>query len=145
MKIILSSSCKVIGCVWLLSCGLLGVISQYVPNIPFILYFILLVISSVVISFCSVSVLCVLIRRRPGAVGGDRQRVDKSKKKAFITITAILGVLLVFCLGMLVGLAVEHWNLLNNSDGGCVVLMSTYWLYLPSSSVLPLLFVHRAK
>ena len=73
-------------------------------------------------------------------MGGDSERVDKSQKKAFITITAIL----VFCLGMLVGLVVEHSNLLNYSDG-CVVLMSTYWFCLRSSLVLPLLFVHRAK
>ena len=50
-----------------LVCGALGVTSQCVPNIPFIPYFFLLVISSVVISFCSASVLCVLIRRRQRA------------------------------------------------------------------------------
>jgi len=133
-----------IGCVWLLCCVSLGVTSQYVPGVPYIPYLILLAASSVVISFCSVSVLCVLMRRRPGAVGGDRERADKSKKKAFITITAILGVLLVFCLGMLAGVAVQHWNLLNYSDS-CVVLMSTYWFSLPSSLVLPLLFMLRAK
>ena len=63
-------------------------------------------------------------------MGGDRERVDKSKKKTFITITAIIGVLLVFCLGTLVGFAVEQSNLLNYSDC-CVALIHILVLSAP--------------
>ncbi|KAM3590474.1 uncharacterized protein V6R79_010490 [Siganus canaliculatus] len=43
------------------------------------------------ILFCSLSVLYALIRPVPGEGGGDKQRLDQSKLKAFCTITEING------------------------------------------------------
>ncbi|XP_008434058.2 uncharacterized protein LOC103480698 [Poecilia reticulata] len=56
--------------------------------------FFLLTLSLVVVSFCSLSVLCILIRPGPGEQGQNKPRVDPSKQRAFLTIVAILLVLL---------------------------------------------------
>ncbi|KAL3046053.1 hypothetical protein OYC64_004126 [Pagothenia borchgrevinki] len=80
-----------IGCVWLLSFAM-----SYLPD-DFSLVFDLglMIFSMIVVSFFSLSVLCILIRPGPGEQGGDRTIVDQSKRRAFFTIVAILGVLLV--------------------------------------------------
>ncbi|KAJ0006102.1 hypothetical protein NQD34_013375, partial [Periophthalmus magnuspinnatus] len=44
--------------------------------------------------YCSVSVLCVLIRPKPGEGGGDRWQIDQSKRTTVYTMLAILGALL---------------------------------------------------
>ncbi|KAI3375869.1 hypothetical protein L3Q82_003768 [Scortum barcoo] len=132
-----------IGCVWLLCFAWTGVRALYMPEAPVIPYFCLLGFSLVVVSFCSLSVLCVLIRPGPGEVGGDRERVDQSKRRAFHTIVAIMAVLWFWFTGVLVCLSLEISHILSH-NGGCVVLTSSSWFTLPSSLVLPLLFLHRA-
>ncbi|GLD73435.1 uncharacterized protein AKAME5_002476000, partial [Lates japonicus] len=84
-----------IGCVWLL-CFAWTCLSN-MDSLLIIPDFCLLFSSLTITVFCSVSVLCVLIRPRPGEQGGDRGRVDQSKQRAFYTIIAILGVLLLRC------------------------------------------------
>lgn len=127
-----------IGCVWLLSYG--RVFIQMSVKFSFILEFFLLISSLILVSFCSLSVLSVLIRPGPGQKSERRKSVDQSKQRAFYTIMAILGVLLMKV----------FWNLLlsvssivrGNVD--CVLTVSSIWFNLPSSLVLPLLFLHRA-
>ncbi|KAK2899530.1 hypothetical protein Q8A73_012659 [Channa argus] len=130
------------GCVWLLYCGWIGVEALHFPLLPYIPIFCLLVSSLVVMSFCSLSVLCVLLRRGPGQTSGNREQVDKTKQRAFQTITAITGVLWLFFLGVLVCNVLDNSHLLSYSDG-CVVMLSGSWFSLPSSLVLPLLFLLR--
>ena len=130
------------GCVWLLCFGWSGVLALYVPTLPVVPFVSLLVISLLVVSFCSLSVLCVLIRPGPGEVGGDRERVDQSKQRAFCTIMAILGALLLMFAVYLGGSALYAASLLSYTDG-CVAMSSALWSNLPSSLVLPLLFLHR--
>lgn len=48
-----------------------------------------LALSIVVVTFSSLSVLCVLIRPGPGEGGGQRRPADPSKKRAFLTIMII--------------------------------------------------------
>ncbi|GAA6225468.1 uncharacterized protein LOC111236664 [Lates japonicus] len=132
-----------IGCVWLLSMGWIGVTVLFSPSLPYIPFFCVLVFSLVVVSFCSVSVLRVLIRPGLGETSGDRERVDQSKQRAFCTVTAIMGVLWLYFVGFTVCLAVENSQLLGYS-AGCLVLITANWMTLPSSLVLPLLFLHRA-
>ncbi|KAL7375753.1 hypothetical protein ABVT39_023037 [Epinephelus coioides] len=80
-----------IGCVWLICVGVAICITlKYFIHVAFCL----LILSLIIVSFCSLSVLCVLIRPGPGEQGGDRERVDQLKRRAFYTILAILGVLL---------------------------------------------------
>ncbi|XP_039678485.1 uncharacterized protein LOC120573101 [Perca fluviatilis] len=126
-----------IGCVWLLCFGATVVTFETVFSI---IDFSLLSFSLFFISFCSLSVLCVLIRPGPGEKGGDRERVDQSKQRAFCTIMAILVVLLLTYSGNLVGLCLSVLS----KDDECVLVMSLFWFNIPSSLVLPLLFLHRA-
>ncbi|XP_034722294.1 uncharacterized protein LOC117941363 [Etheostoma cragini] len=131
------------GCVWLLCVGWSGVLAVFRPFIPVLPFLSLLIFSLLVVSFCSLSVLCVLIRPGPGKVGGDRERVDQSKQRAFCTIMAILVVLLLMFAVSLGGCALYTASILSYT-GTCVALASALWLNLPSSLVLPLLFLHRA-
>ncbi|KAF7644522.1 hypothetical protein LDENG_00220650 [Lucifuga dentata] len=90
------------------------------------------------ISYCSLSVLCALIRPGPGEGGGDRERVDQSKLRNHHAITGMLvlrfGGHLVCSWLMSSGLSVDV----------CMLSRLVLWLNLPSSLVLPLLFLHRA-
>lgn len=133
-----------VGCVWLLSFVWLGVIAYFYPGLPVAAYLCLMTSSLVIVLFCSLSVLCVLIQQGPGEAGRLRERADKSKKKAFYTITAILSVLVVYFLAMIFSLAVKNSNLLDEGEK-CLALISAQWFGFPSTLVLPLLFLQRAK
>lgn len=133
-----------IGCVWLICAGLVALRILITQNFTMILFFCNLVFSLIVISFCSLSVLRVLTRLGPGEEGSNRGKVDKLKQRAFVTITAIMTVLLLRFGGNLVCMALASSPVLSYSVG-CVVRISGIWFCLPSSYVLPLLFLHRAE
>ncbi|KAF3698021.1 hypothetical protein EXN66_Car013702 [Channa argus] len=110
-------------------------------NISSVVRLCVLISSLIIISFCSLSILCVLIRPAPGRQDRDRMTVNQSKLKAFYTIVAILGVLLLRC----------PWNVLltmlyvvNVMNAGCVVSLCELWMRIPSTLVLPLLFLQRS-
>ncbi|KAK2899496.1 hypothetical protein Q8A73_012625 [Channa argus] len=129
-------------CVWLLCIVSLCLTISLGFNFYIISDILFLTFSFVVVTFCSVSVLCVLIRPGPGEVGGKRVRTDQSKQRAFYTIITIMGALCVRLLTVLVFDA-----LLNSSAtvyvDNCLVMSATPWISLPSSLVLPLLFLQR--
>ncbi|KAI9524420.1 hypothetical protein NQZ68_018103 [Dissostichus eleginoides] len=106
-------------------------------------YFCFATFSMVAVTFCSLSVLRALIRPGPGEGGGDKWRVVQSKKRAFRTIMAIMLTLCFRFGGQLLLL-----SMFVSMDLGvcmqCVLYVSEVWLCLPSSLVLPLLFLHRA-
>ncbi|KAL7375419.1 hypothetical protein ABVT39_017034 [Epinephelus coioides] len=89
------------------------------------------------------SVLCALIHSGPGEGGGGRHRVDQSKMRAFYTIVAIMGALVMRFGGQLVVQAI-HSSSVVSERVSCGLVMSAVWFGLPSSLVLPLLFLHRA-
>lgn len=131
-----------IACTWLLVLGLvlldlLAFSNNMVTNLCVAL------VSMLVVSFCSVSVLRSLIGPGPGDGAKDKAGGNQMKMRAFHTIVAILGALLFrFCghLFVLVVYTMTKW-----SDAvRCGVLVSGVWYSLPSSLVLPLLFLHRA-
>ncbi|XP_051256069.1 uncharacterized protein LOC127363544 isoform X1 [Dicentrarchus labrax] len=128
-----------IGCVWLLCFGGTSLIT--LENASLIADLCVLSLSFFVISLCNVSVLCILIRPGPGKQGGDRERVDKSKQRAFYTMLAILGALLLRCIWNVVWFAFY----IMTENGECVLMTSGLWFNLPCSLVLPLLFLHRAR
>lgn len=133
-----------IGCVWLICAGLVALKIAIFQNFIVILFFCNLVLSLVVSSFCSISVLRVLLRLGPAEEGSNAGKVDKMKQRAFVTITAIMAVLLMRFTGNLVCLALASSSLLSHAVG-CVVRAMGIWFCLPSSYVLPLLFLHRAE
>lgn len=98
----------------------------------------LLVLAISITAFCSLSVLCVLIRPGPGLPSSER--VDQSKQRALYTIVTILSVL------MLRFLASMGWNIMyvTEKEKQCLIMACIIWLNIPTSLVLPLLFLHRA-
>lgn len=133
----------VIGFFWLLSFFGTGVMSLASHTVITITSFCIVTFALIVISFCSVSVLCVLIRRGPGEGGGDKQKVDQSKLRAFHTIMAILGVLVLRFVGNISTNVLYDSEQLGETER-CAVWLSEFWFTFPSSLVLPLLFLHRA-
>lgn len=100
----------------------------------------LLTLAVITVSFCSLSVLCTLIRPRPGEQGKSNERIDQKKKRAFFTIVAILIVLLLkFAYSVI-------WLIIYSGTDAkyCLVLVFGFLFHVPSSLVLPLLFLHRA-
>lgn len=102
----------------------------------------LMALCLITVLFCSLSILCVLIRQRPGQVGQDKMQIDKSKQRAFNIILIIMGVLFFRFGGNLVCYALSA-SLTVNKDGWCLAIASGFWFSLPSSLVLLLLFLHR--
>ncbi|XP_014887671.1 uncharacterized protein LOC106947290 isoform X1 [Poecilia latipinna] len=127
-------------CAWLISFGWVGLVALFHPEMPYAAYFCLFAVSITSISFCSVSVLYVLIDPGPG----KKEKADKAKRKAFQTIMAILGVLLVYFVASIVVVAVKKLNLLIN-ENACLILTSAQWFGIPCSVALPLLFLRKAK
>lgn len=124
-------------CVWLLC--LVGTESLAL-NIFTVVNFCLLLSSLPVMSFCSISVLCVLIHSGPRYQGDGRERVDQSKQRAFFTIVVIMVLLLLrFTWGL-------FWAVLEAIQGStdCVTMTFDLWVNLPSTLALQLLFLHRA-
>lgn len=125
-------------CSWLLC--FVGACLTPLENVSLIMLFCLLTLSLVITSFCCLSVLCALIRPGPGEQSGERARVDQSKKRAFYIIVAILGVLFLRC----------TWNLswaalymIKSKINECVLVSGDVWFSIPSSLVLPLLFLQK--
>lgn len=129
-----------IGCVWLLCFGFLSLL-QIDDKLYSQLTFVLLSISLVFVTFCSVSVLIVLIRPGPGDVGRNRGQVDQTKQRAFNSIMMILGALVLNFLG---GLIVQVFFSARLSADPTFVMWCVSWLSVPSMLVLPLVFLHRA-
>lgn len=124
-------------CVWLLCLGLMFLILD--SNLFLIADTCILIVSIVVISFCSLSVLCYLVGPKPGEQGGKRDIVAQSKRRAFFAIVAILVVLLIRCN---LNLA---WStsLIRGGRSTCVSMATSTWSNVPGSLVLPLLFIYR--
>ncbi|XP_068612220.1 olfactory receptor 2M3-like [Brachionichthys hirsutus] len=133
----------VIGCTWLLTFGGAGFTYMDNKTLTYITCYCMIALILIVISFCSLSVLCALIHPGPGDGVGGKQRVGQAKRRAFYTIMAITGVL-VFrftgCLTLTVVYAMPGKGELQR----CQVWVSALWLSLPSSLLSPLLFLLRA-
>lgn len=128
------------GCVWLICSVLITLRLLTSKNFNMILFFFNLVSSLIIVSFCSLSVLRALIRPGPGEGCGNGGKADNSKQRAFITLRAIMAVLLLRFGGNLVCQALAPTL---SYRVGCVVQISGIWFCLPSSYVLPLLFLHN--
>lgn len=132
-------------CIWL-QC-LLGA-SMITLNIKYISFnalpAFLLASCLITMTFCSLSILRVLIRPRPGIGDRERIQIDKSKQKAFRTVTIITGVLFFRFGGNLVPFLLSSSSRVNQNLQ-CVAMASSSWFALPSSLILPLLFLQRNR
>ncbi|KAK2863389.1 hypothetical protein Q5P01_002922 [Channa striata] len=131
-----------VGCVWLLTFAWLLMCYLLSSNLYFILHCCCTMFVFVVITFCSISVLCALKRPGPGEVGGNKKRIDQSKQRAFVNILLITGVLLLRYVGKMICFMIFNLTEVEPSNI-CVALLATVCLDLPSSLVLPLLFLQR--
>lgn len=129
-----------VGCVWLLCAAISCVSVNQLLNIIFI--FLLLVFASVAVTYCSISVLFVLIRPLPGEAGVVHKKVNRAKQKAFYTIVVILTTLIIRFLSYLAYTIVYALLYAETSDP-CLFFWSVYWFSLPSILVLPLIFLYR--
>lgn len=127
--------------VWLANCALLCIMFVERFNMFLIIFLMQQVLSLAIISFCSIAILRVL--RRSGLGSSLKEKVDQSKQRAFTTIMAIMGTLLVRFGVSLLCATIYATGLINHNDI-CVMVNSSYWSGLPSSLVLPLLFLYRA-
>ena len=132
-----------IGCVWLLCFASSGLMFIKNSTTATIMSLFVTALALITMCFCSLSVLWVLIRPGPGEGGGSRQQVHQSKLRAFYIIMAIFGVLFLKFGQNMVGTSLGASGQLGET-GMCDLLLSAPWFSLPSSLVLPLLFLHRA-
>lgn len=125
-----------VACTWLLCCVLTGLLKE---NIYMVFNFSILISFLLIVSFCSISVLRVLIRPAAAKKADGKKMADQSKLRAFCTIVVILGVLLVrFTLNM-------FWSVMfvTQEKFNCLVMTVDIWFNLPTSLVLPLLYMHK--
>lgn len=133
-----------IGCVWLLCFGLIGADALLTPNNNYIQELCLLVLSIITLSFCSVSVLCALIRPGPEEGGKQKDQVHQIKQRAFYTIATITCAVWLWFAGHLISIAISMSPLLS-INVKYVLLVSTAWFNLPSCLVLPLLYLYKER
>lgn len=130
----------VIGCIWLLCLSEIGFLAAHG-----VIHIILLASGTClnigVASFCSFSVLHALTG--PGPKERYREQADQLRLRAFYTMMAILGALLLRFGGHVLSFMVFFLQQVGTTEQ-CVVVISGVWFGFPSSLILPLLFVHRA-
>lgn len=110
-------------------------------------FFILLfstIISFIAISFCSISILCILIRPGPGKVGGSRQQVDQLRLRAFNTSIKILVVMLLKLICYVISICLYGSNRFEDNIK-CNFWLSVLWISMPNGLLLPLLYLKRAN
>ncbi|XP_054656578.1 uncharacterized protein LOC129194973 [Dunckerocampus dactyliophorus] len=91
-------------------------------------------------TFCSLSVVNVLRQPRPGQQGGVV--MDKSKRRAVCIILIIAGVLLLKYAGNVL-LSAASLMVPFGYNTSCVMMVAVRFFDLPSSCLLPLLFLHK--
>lgn len=128
----------IIACIWMLC--FLGTGFLAISYVLLIFDYSLLTFCITGTVFCSISVLRALTQPGPGEQAGGRERIDQSKQKALYTILSILGALILRFIGSLL------WTIIFTSQISyeCLIMTCTAWLNIPSSLVLPLLFLNKA-
>lgn len=134
------------GLVWLHCFGGLGflVIRRNYPKSELIGNSVLMAFFLTCVTFCSLSMAFVLTRPRPGEACRKRARVEQSKQKAFHTIMIIMGMLWLKFGGTLF-CTVMRLSLEFSPRVQCALYSASGWFCIPSSLVLPLLFLHRER
>lgn len=133
----------VVGFCWLLCFSSISLQSVEGAVANAVIYYALLASSLAAVSFFSFSVLYVLIRPRPAEVAHNRQQVDQQKRKAFKMMTAILSVMLLKLANNL--LSTTTYVLITDPAAHCKLWMFTLWTNIPSTLVIPLLYVQRQR
>lgn len=131
-----------IGCTWLLSFSLGGFLFISGEKIMATVLLPVTILSLIVVSFCSLCVLCVLIRPGPGEVEQVKQQVDQSKLRAFYTILIILAVMLLR-LGSTVLMSILYTTLTAEDSNKCGLTQPLFWTNVPAAVMTFLHFLQR--
>lgn len=132
-----------IGSCWLLSIVVAGVLLiTDLQNMSFILLSIS-GLSLVVVFFCSLCVLCVLVRPGPGKVG-EIKKVDQTKLRAFYRILIILVVMVTRLIVTLV-VDVLYTVMHPETIEVCALIQPIFWVTLPSCVIPFVLFLQRER
>lgn len=102
----------------------------------------LVIIYFILFLFLSLSVVCALPDKGPRREVGTSERFGP-KLRAFYILLVILGVLFVRFTGHMVLVIFVFFSFLGNT-GPCAFILSELWFGLPSSIVLPALYLHKA-
>lgn len=100
-----------------------------------------LILSLVVMVFCSLSVVRVLISPRPGKVGRYGAQVDQTKRRAIFTVLLIMVVLWLRFGGNVIVIVFRFSTLLSVR---CLGEALTFVFFLPCGVMLPLQFLYRS-
>lgn len=124
-------------CVWMSCAVATGLLFMTRGSDNSVVSYVFLHVCLVIVCFCSVAVLRVLLRQSPGDT--LKKRIDPSKRRAFRTIMMILGVLVLRFIGVPARGQLFHLMTFESCWAASVVV----WFNLPSSLVLPLLFLQK--
>ncbi|CAN9515931.1 unnamed protein product [Ophioblennius macclurei] len=133
-----------ISCCWLLTVTWSCLTHLYASIMSTTPMLCMIILSFAVISFCSMSVLCVLVRPGPGEEIRDKGHIDQSKQRVFKTVMTITGMLCMGILGNLIpfigyGLGGQSYVVI------CTSQIIGLCFNLPSNLILPMLYLHRAR
>lgn len=127
--------------VWLACFAFLGTETLKSQILKEIIIYFLILLFFLIMSFCNLNILLVLNRSRPG--DSCHQQAHQSRMKAIYIILFIMAVLLLKFGWDMISFRIIFLLPLQQEQI-CVVFLSTVWTNIPSSLVLPLLFLHRA-
>lgn len=105
----------------------------------FVTAMLILGLQVIFVAFCNISILCSITRPEPGDVHQGRRNVGLRKKRAFYTVTAIMGALLTRFFGIFLQVVCLLWM-----NKNCFISSLFLGFGLPSCLVQPLLFLYRA-
>lgn len=132
-----------IGLIWVSGVGWVGLTGLCSPYVSTIAYVFFMALSLVVVAFFSFFVVYTLIQPGPGERGGDRERVAQSKRRAVHTIMVITGALSLRFIGQMICVLISIFMVMSDR-GRCIMFVAGLFFCVPSSYILPLLFLHRA-
>lgn len=131
-----------ITCVWLCSwCFFTHLIYQNGKSLAYLLIGVETIAIILIFAF-NLYIVLSLIHRHPGKDDG-RRLLDPLKVRALQNITVILGVLSLRFLGYILATATTLIGQIQEAEK-CITYLTGVWLTLPSSLVLPLIYLQKA-
>lgn len=131
-----------IGCFWLLCLAWGSTITMHTKS--YFNFIILLFTTLVLISISIMNLLIVYVLIGLGPKGRRKQQSDPSKLKVLFTTMAILGTLLFRFLWSIASIVVMNSEHIEESKK-CSFSISLLWVNIPSSLVLPVLFLQKER
>lgn len=130
-------------CVWLLSFGIICLIIVELYKLANFLLICILGFAIILSSYCSFSVLCVLIRPGPGESNKGMMQFDQSKQRLFYTIAAISSLQWIWFFCLLASITMVQF-FPQDPVISCFVRGFLGFCNLPYCVVMPLMYLHRA-